>query len=204
MIIFFNGASSSGKSSVARAMQHLNKSARYMIIGQDSFIKMMPYGMLGFQQFAKEGFFFEYLDKGDLDPRVAIKTGDFGLKIIEASAKTAATLADAGFNVIVDEVLFDTEFAKLYLKHLSHHKVYFIKVHCDLEILVEREVLRGDRSWGLARHHFNTLHRDEYLYDFKIDTSRTPSFELANQIFEFLKNNKDPQGFVQMRKNLTN
>jgi len=200
MIIFFNGASSSGKTTIARAIQHLAPSSKFLIIGQDNFIKMMPYGMLGFSQFAKEGFFFEYLNKSSLDPRIRIKTGDFGKQIIEAAAQTANVLANLGFNLIIDEVLLDPNYLNSYLKNLKNHTVYFIKVFCELKILREREILRGDRSWGLADDQFHNLHRPEFIYDFTIDTSFLPSFEVAKALLSFIENNEQPQSFKTMMK----
>lgn len=202
MIIFLNGASSSGKTTIARSIQHLDSKSKFLCIGQDNFIKMMPYGMLGFSQFAKEGFFFKYINKPEIDPSVSVTVGDFGKKIIEATAKTACMLSDLGFNVIVDEVLIENSYLISYLKNLKNKPVYFVKVFCELKILLEREILRGDRSWGLAYNHFHSLHRPELIYDLEVNSSFSSSFELAETILKFTKNNLEPKGFLEMQKKL--
>jgi len=195
MIIILNGASSSGKTTLARALQHLTPDFKFLTLGQDSFIKMMPYGMLGFSQFAREGFFFEYLSDGkNIDPRIAIRTGDFGKKLIEGAAKTAAMLADIGFNLIIDEVLLEPLYLDLYIRSLSDKKVYFIKVFCELKVLQEREILRDNRSWGIACEQFHTIHPSYYHYDFEVDTTISPTFDNAKSILAFIAKCENPSG----------
>lgn len=199
MIIFLNGASSSGKSSIGRALQIIANTENFLLLGIDTFIKMMPFGSLGFDHFSKEGFFFEY-EKNTKLPRIKITTGEFGDKIVKGSAKTCEILANDGFNLIVDEVLLELKSAKYYVEALKKHRVYFVKVFCELKILQEREMMRGDRAWGLAHEQFYSLHRPEFQYDFEVNSSRATPFEIAEQILTLIKKNSQPIGFNNMEK----
>ena len=43
-------------------------------------------------------------------------------------------MADQGFDLIVDEVIFGEEGLRKYAKALENHRVYFIGVKCDLPV----------------------------------------------------------------------
>ncbi len=47
MIIFLNGCSSAGKTTIARAIQHLSEKP-WLLIGIDTFFQMMPSAYVGF------------------------------------------------------------------------------------------------------------------------------------------------------------
>jgi chloramphenicol 3-O-phosphotransferase len=53
----------------------------------------------------------------------------------------------------------------------------------------EREILRGDRSRGLARNQFAKMKELDWNYDLQIDTTNTNSFTNAEKILQFLKEN---------------
>jgi len=42
---------------------------------------------------------------------------------------------------------------------LKKHQVYFIKITCDLPLIEEREKIRGDRAWGLARDQYAKMEK---------------------------------------------
>lgn len=200
MIIFLNGASSSGKSSIAKALQHLS-SSRFLSIGIDSFIKMMPIGMLGFSDLAKDGFFL--VQNGtDINPEIQVRPGSFGKKICQTAALVSQLIADQGFDLIIDEVISGPTFMQMYVLSLRNHKTYFVKVHCDLSVLEEREILRGNRAWGMAREQFHSVHNPAYTYDLTVDNSYAAPFDSAKKILEFIKNNNSPMGFKHMEKSL--
>jgi chloramphenicol 3-O phosphotransferase len=111
-------------------------------------------------------------------------------------------LANRGNNIILDEVLFDDTHLQSYLKELSQHIVYFIGITCDLKTMQEREILRKDRGIGLSNDLIDRVHSGMREYDLMIDTTLSSPFENANCIFEFIKANPDPQGFVKMRNTL--
>jgi chloramphenicol 3-O-phosphotransferase len=64
---------------------------------------------------------------------------------------------------------------------LKNHQVYYVKVNCELPTMEEREMLRGDRAWGLARDQFAKMKKlDEvWKYDLEVDTTVTNPFANA-------------------------
>lgn len=201
MIIFFNGSSSSGKTTIAKAIQHLSSDKKYLVLGIDTFIKMMPVGLLGFNEAAKDGFYLE--QHGELlEPRVSITPGPFAKKITSMAPQVCKLMADLGFDLIIDEVVLSEKNMQEYVLALSEHLVYFVKIYCDLNVLQEREILRGNRSWGMAREQFLTLHKSTFNYDLEINNSSGSIFEKAEKILDFIKNNQQPQGFRSMLKNV--
>ena len=57
-VIFLNGISSSGKTSIAKAIQYLAQ-IPFLHIGVDTLIEMMPARYLSFASKAREGCYFE-------------------------------------------------------------------------------------------------------------------------------------------------
>ena len=96
-------------------------------------------------------------------------------------------------------MLFDDSQLAPYIQKLSQHIVYFIGVYCDLSILQEREFLRRDRTIGLANDQFDRVHAGTHEYDFTVNSSHKSSFELAQEILDFIDNNKNPVGFKNLK-----
>ena len=149
-IIFLNGTSSSGKTTIAKALQE-SLSEPYMRISGDDLIDMYPQWIWG-QNGGKEMF-----------ARVlpAIISGLHGC---------VAALASSGNNIILDHVLQEKEWLKECIKKWEGLEVLFVGVRCPLEIVEQREVERGDRNIGTARYQFERVHIHE-CYDIEVDTS---------------------------------
>ena len=149
MILFLNGCSSSGKTTVAKAIQHLSDKP-WLLLGIDTFFQMMPLKYVGFGEKAHEGYhFIQNHDKEG--PLMHIESGSFGKAVTQSIPKVVQTLANDGHDLIVDEVLFSDAELENYMQVLDGQTVYFIGVMCDLKTLQEREILRGDRALGLGR-----------------------------------------------------
>jgi chloramphenicol 3-O phosphotransferase len=192
-IIFLNGAGSSGKSSIAKAIQHLSD-VPYMTLGIDSFITMMPWDYVGFGPKSHEGFQFVAREEDGL-PAISCNVGEFGQKVDSSMPEIVKVLADKGINLIIDEVLFGHEKLKSYMHALEKYKVYFIGVKCNLEAMEEREFLRGDRAIGLSRDQINKVHAGFRPYDLEVDTTNNSSFAYAKQILDFINKTPNPKGF---------
>ena len=103
-IIFLNGCSSSGKTSVVEAIQHLSNEP-WLTFGIDIFFKAMPPKYLPFGEKAHEGIqFVSGVDKEGF-PTVEIQTGPYGEKVGKSIPKLIKQLADDGHNLIIDEVI---------------------------------------------------------------------------------------------------
>ena len=77
-------------------------------------------------------------------------------------------------------------------------RAFFVGVHCQLEILEERERNRGDRQIGLARWQFDRVHRYG-AYDFTLDTSLLSPEQGAEQLIALIKSDREPQAFARIR-----
>ncbi|MEZ4729599.1 MAG: hypothetical protein R3E79_20920 [Caldilineaceae bacterium] len=196
MIIMLNGVSSSGKSSVARALQDA-WSTPLMHVGVDTFIDMMPARFYGEGQEARYGLQFVPVQTHD-GPIVEIRPGRYAKRLFAGMIGAIGALARARSDLIVDEVLFGDDMLREYVRELQGQTVYFVAIHCTLEIVEQRERERGDRFINSARAQFPLVHGPTRHYDLELDTSSSPSNELAGLIKEYVTNTPEPQGFVAM------
>ena len=184
-IILLNGAGSSGKSQLAKAIQHL-ADIPYIAVSFDAFFNMMPRSHIVGGPFSKEGFDFAPYESGG-KPAISVETGELGKKLVNSIPSITKIMADNGLNLIIDEILFGDEQLKAYLECLKEHKLYFIGVKCSLEAMEEREILRGDRAIGLSRDQYNKVHQSFRPYDLEIDTTNNSSFTCARQILKLIE-----------------
>ncbi len=194
MIIFLNGCSSSGKTTVAKAIQHLSNEP-WLLLGIDTFFQMMPSKYVGFGEKAGEGYHF-IPGQDEEGPLMSIESGSFGNAVTQSIPKVAQSLARDGHNLIVDEVLRTDKELEDYSRALACHTVYFIGVMCDLKEMQEREILRGDRALGLARDQMTSVHGLSRPYDLTVDTTKKSAFSCGEEILEFIKNTPNPQSFL--------
>lgn len=180
-IIFLNGPGSSGKTSIAKSIQALSDKP-WLHFSMDGFIDMLPDQYINFGSKAKSGYYFFAENNG----AVEVKGGLLNKKFFGSLPKIAKILADAGNDLIIDEVLLDDELIKEYKAELSGHNFYFIGIYCDFEILEQREKSRNDRVIGLAKAQFELVHQGARNYDLKIDTSNITATQAAKDILDFL------------------
>ncbi|WP_414665140.1 chloramphenicol phosphotransferase CPT family protein [Horticoccus sp. 23ND18S-11] len=173
-VIVLNGASSAGKTSIARAIQRLSKSP-VLYASLDNFTDM-----------------FHWPAIGDLD--VQRECHRVGVSNFHA---TLPILASSGFAVVVDHVFEQHAWFEATRNALSAKKTYFVGVHCPLDVLVDREKARGDRRVGLSRWQFDRVHVQK-PYDLEVDTSKQSSESCASAVIDFVTNasnraNKAPE-----------
>jgi chloramphenicol 3-O phosphotransferase len=173
-IVLLNGVGSSGKGSVAKALQKIT-AAPFLHVQMDAFIDMMPEGSWGRPDWLD----FETLQM-DGKPSVVIKTGPLGERVFRGMRHAVAAMAQAGNNLIVDDVLLGEEKAE-YAMLLSGFDLIRVGVFAPLEVLEARERGRGDRLIGLARWQFDRVHRD-MAYDLEIDTGSATPQQCAERI----------------------
>ncbi len=164
-IIFLNGTSSSGKTSIAKELQQILEEP-YLLVSVDNFISMLPQ---------------KYL-KGE-DQKTL---GKSILKIISGMHHSIPALALSGNNIIVDHVLQEKQWLNECVNVLSDFQVLFVGVHCPLEELELREHNRGNRKKGMARIQFDLVH-SQNIYDMEVNTFKNNPLECAQQIKEVLK-----------------
>jgi chloramphenicol 3-O phosphotransferase len=192
-IIFLNGCGSSGKTSIAKAIQHESPDL-WLSFGVDTFIDMIPFG--------RQDPYLKFIPgQNQRGFTMHVEVGAEGKKLFSVMPQFAEMLAASGNNLIIDEVLLDKAALKAYTKHLKEQVVYYIGIFCDLEVMRDREVLRGDRCIGLSNDQIDRVHQG-FLnsYDFKLDTTAISPFEAARQILKFICDNPLPKAFRELEK----
>jgi chloramphenicol 3-O phosphotransferase len=153
-IIFLNGASSSGKSTLAKALQEalaepfLHVSSDHLVVSGMLPARRDPDGPFAWWEQMRPRFFAGF-------------------------HRCLPALAAAGNDLIVEHIIefraWRTELARL----LDGLDVFLIGVHCDLAEIDLRERARGDRRIGEGRAHVETsLIHTFGPYDLDIDTTR--------------------------------
>ncbi|MCA0278333.1 MAG: chloramphenicol phosphotransferase CPT family protein [Proteobacteria bacterium] len=149
-IIFLHGASSSGKSTIARALQARIEKPFWHI----SIDHLRDSGVLPLGRFRNGDFVWA-------DARKAFFDG------FHASL---AAYADAGNNLILEHILDTEGWLEGISSSLGRHDVFFVAVHCPLDLLIEREAARGDRPLGSARRDYETIHTGK-SYDLELNST---------------------------------
>src|SRR5262245_28374556 len=150
-IILLNGASSSGKSSIAAVLQERLEEP-FLLAGVDNFRPSLPEryfaapGRIAMDPpegaLARQACYLKTVREGE-DVWYELHLGPIVRRLTIGRQAAIAALASAGNNLIVDEVLYEPEFVKSYAHALRGHNVLFVGLCCPLEILEQRERDRG-------------------------------------------------------------
>lgn len=183
-IIIINGTSSSGKTSIVRALQDMLEEP-YIEAGIDKFIWMLPH---------------RYLDRPLWDDVLgkANQAGELGHQLVIGMHRTAEDLSKTGMNVIVDHVLVEDNWWQDCAERFSELPAYLIGVRCPLEILEEREKARKNRTLGQARLQFDIVH-GKGVYDLEVDTSKFSAEKCARMIKESILSANPPTALKLLR-----
>ena len=173
-VIFLNGCTSAGKSSLAKAVQD-GLNAPFLLTGIDDAFSMLPANLHNHP----DGFFFDR----DSDGLVRLNFGSFGLATLKAHIHSVAAIARTGMNLILDEVILTADLRREWVEHLSGKDVMLVGVRCALEELERREIERGDRVIGQARGQYDIVHAGMY-YDLEIDTTSITTKDAAQVVVE--------------------
>ncbi|EGU58890.1 chloramphenicol 3-O phosphotransferase [Vibrio nigripulchritudo ATCC 27043] len=180
-VIFLNGPSSSGKSTIAKALQS-QLPGYYLHIGIDTFISMMPdkANSLGDETQHADGFYWE---KECLEGRdvFRVRKGQYGIQVNDAYRTTVKHLVESGLKVIVDDVADGNEEITLWRDVLKGKDCLFVGVICEESLLEQREKSRGDRKLGSAREQLCRVHKN-VEYDMWVDTSKESADTIALKI----------------------
>ncbi len=182
-ILIINGASSSGKTSLVRALQS-TLDGPYLEAGLDKFLWMLP------RRYFHRPLWDDILGRADT-------AGALGHQLVSAMHQAIAALARAGMPVIADHVLVEPAWLLECASLFCDLPAYFIGVYCPLEVLEAREQARHDRTLGQARLQYPLVHAHG-VYDLKVDTARYDPEACAQQIKAHLLSGKPPQAFRQL------
>jgi chloramphenicol 3-O phosphotransferase len=202
-VIFLNGTSSSGKSSLSVALQE-SFPRPLLHVAADTFVSMMPRRCRALDPGPGSPAVDGFLSRSVPDaarPRIDVQVGRLGHKVILGMHQAVAALADEGCDVVTDHVLLYRCWARHAVEALSHHRVLSVGVFCDAEELERRERQRQDRHAGYAMGSFTSVH-EFCRYDLEIDTTRRTPGDCAAEIVEYLRLGPAPRAFAQMLREL--
>lgn len=172
-VIVLNGGSSSGKTSIARALQELLPGL-WLTFGVDTFVDALPGG-------------------GD-SPRAGISyerdgaiTFSPGFRVCERAWYAGLSgMARTGALMILDEVFLTGSAGQERLRQaLDGSDVFWVGVRCDADLAERRESCRADRQPGMARRQASSVHAG-VTYDLEVDTTHRFAKQCAQDIAERL------------------
>ncbi len=165
-VIVLNGGSSSGKSSLAAALQEALPEP-WLRLSVDTLIGALPPGITG------GGPGIGFGANGEVD------VGAEFTRLQSAWMRGVAAIAQAGVPVIVEDGFLSGPIAQeRWRSALGPLPVLWVGVRCDAEVAAERERARGDRAVGMARKQAETVHRG-IAYDLVVDTTHATAAQAA-------------------------
>lgn len=148
-IIFLHGASSSGKSTLARLLQDRIE---------------RPFWHIS----------IDHLRDSGVLPLARVKAGDFKWREMRAPFfagyhASLAAYAAAGNNLIIEHILDTPGWQGELAEQFRPFDVLFVALHCPVDELNRRELARGDRPVGSAEKDALTIHEGR-RYDLELQT----------------------------------
>jgi chloramphenicol 3-O phosphotransferase len=176
-IIYLNGASSAGETSIARELQHVLEEP-HLLLGIDTFIRMLPQRLFG----TADGWRFISAGEGAL----RVERGLHADRTFGAMYAAVAALSRGGSHVIFDDVMTSPEMLRRLIEAWQGHDVLLVGVRCPVEVAEARERARSDRAIGLARGSSALAHQ-HLKYDIEVDSGALSVTACANEIATFLQ-----------------
>jgi len=154
-IIYLEGVSSSGKTTLARTLQ-MRLPEPFFLLSGDMFWEMGP----------NNGIKPVLYENNVIFPKIDLITQN-----------TIKLFSDLGIDFIIDFVPVQGSFAKL----LCESRVLYVNVFCPIDELRRREKERGDRETGLAESQLASMFPQD-KYDITVDTFINTPEECADRI----------------------
>lgn len=163
-IIFLNGVTSAGKTSIVEALQERDDVFFY-VVANDLFQEMVG------EKYLQENY-WKYLSE-----------------VIIMMYHTAKLYSDMGKNVLIDGILVEREEIKPHyeqlLEILKNNPLDVVEVYCPLDICRERNIMRGDRYESQSAEQLELMARN-IEYSLRVDTGLHSAAECAEQIVKGL------------------
>lgn len=178
-VILLHGASSAGKSSIARAAQaRLDTPFLHLSI--------------------------DHLRDAGVLPLERFRAGDFAWAehrepFLRGFHASLPAFAGAGNDLLVEHIVETPAWLGALVQLLAAFDVFFVEVYCPLPELERRERERGDRPPGDARRDFETLSLDA-RYDLELDGTDPPERN-AERLIEAWRRRSGPSAFELMTPN---
>ena len=163
-IIFLNGVTSAGKTSIVESLQY-QEDIFFYVVANDLFQEMVGENYLHKN-------YWKYLSE-----------------VIIMMYHTAKLYSDMGKNVLIDGILVEREEIKPHyhqlLEILKNNPLDIVEVYCPLDICRQRNIARGDRYETQSQEQ-DALMAENIKYSIKVDTSIYSPEECAEKIIREL------------------
>lgn len=170
-IIFLNGPSSSGKTTLAKHLQE-KLDDPFLHVGIDTMIAMMPEKLNDWTGKQVDAGFWWRLTKNEGGEQLAeIQLGPYAQQVSDALKEVVSSLLKSGLNVIIDEVCLSQNSCEHWQKTLANYNVLYVGLKAKTETLESRESQRGDRMIGSAKLQNQHVHT-HMQYDLELDTDK--------------------------------
>jgi chloramphenicol 3-O phosphotransferase len=176
-IILLHGASSSGKSSIARALQTRIETP-FWRLNPDH---LRDAGALPLDRFFRSREF---------------RWADYRDAWFRGFELALPAYLGAGNDLIVDYILETEPGVRRFVATLAGFDVFFVGVRCPLDELERREAVRGDRRIGDASRDFETIH-NHCVYDLELDSTLPPDAN-AETLLAAWRARSRPSAFEKM------
>jgi chloramphenicol 3-O phosphotransferase len=188
-VIVLNGASSSGKTTLALALQDILDES-WLVFGIDTLIGALPLALIDIHDDATIGARPPAHDVRDggltFEANGEISVGAEYRRLEAAWLEGLATIAATGTRLILDEVFLGGKRSQDRLRgSFPGRHIAWIGVTCEHNVAIERERIRGDRVVGEFEKQ-STLVHEGVVYDLVVDSTVHTPHELARQITEHL------------------
>ena len=163
-IIYLNGVTSSGKTSIVEALQ-ARRDVFFYVVANDLFQEMIG------EVYLKEDY-WKYLGE-----------------VIIMMYHTAKLFSDLGKNVIIDSILVERDGIAPHYDRMKQilrdNPLDLVEVYCPLDLCRQRNIDRGDR-YETQSDEQAELMADGIQYSLRVDTSRLSPDECADAILKAL------------------
>ena len=164
-IIYLNGVTSTGKSTIVAALRKLGKTEFYYLsddIFEDYIVHMdQEYGSEGYWTKLSEAVFMMH--------------------------RAAKAFSDGGKAVVIDSMLLESQvFRPHYQRVMEIYKdspLFMVEVFCPLEICRQRNLARGNRDEFQSHEQAEVMAKD-VAYQLRLDTSVLSPEQCAQEIIE--------------------
>jgi len=161
-IIYLNGVTSSGKSSISEALRQNFQFDFYYLsddLFEDHIVNTPDYGADGYWEKLAEAVFMMY--------------------------RTAVLFSNHGKTVVIDSMLLEspafTPHYQRILEIFRDNPLKVVHVYCPLEICRQRNLLRGDRHKNQSQEQAEIMAKN-VRYDLQLDTSSLSPAQCAEKI----------------------
>ncbi len=163
-IIFLNGVTSAGKTTLVEALQNRDDVFFY-VVANDLFQEIVG------EKYLRENY-WKYLSQAIL-----------------LMYRTAKMISDQGYHVLIDGILVERPEIAPHLQQLldivGDNPLDVVEVACPLEICRQRNIARGDRYETQSEEQYALMSK-QIPYTMRVETDRYSPEECAAQIVEAL------------------